>query len=168
MDPILIKITVRRFFELLVTCSVISAFITLLNVAGVLITKNAVCVAMLAGIIMFVLLNVRMLRQCYFEMRSFLIYYSVNLTAYFLFAAVCFAVYFLTSNTCFTWLFAITKFVRFSNLELPTLSSAVLFHIIGVIMVIASPLGMKWIFMFDYDDDGEDVGDSEDEYEYDE
>ena len=41
MNFILIKITIRRFFELMITCVLISAFITFLNIVDLLTTKSS-------------------------------------------------------------------------------------------------------------------------------
>lgn len=70
MNFILIKIAIRRFFELLLTSAMISIVITYLHVGEVLVTKASLFAALLAGITVFIFINVRMLRQCFFELRS--------------------------------------------------------------------------------------------------
>jgi len=152
LNSILIKIVIRRFFELLITCAVVSVVITFLHVTDMLVTDNSLCAVLLIGVTVFVFLNVRMLRLCYYEMKSNSIYLLVNISAYLLFAAICFIVHLFCSKECFTWIFAITKFARYSNFNLETLYSAVLFHIIGICMVMLAPIGMSWIFMYDDDE----------------
>lgn len=151
---ILVKITIRRFFELMITCAIISAAVTFLNIFDVLTTKGSLCNALLIGLTAFVFVNVLMLRQCYFEFRSNVIYFLVNIPAYLFFAGVTIAVYYLCSKECFTWLFAITKFAKYSNLDINNRLSLFLFHIIGLLTVTFAPIGMSWIFA---DDDAEET-----------
>ena len=153
MNKILIKITIRRFFELMITCAVISAVITCLNIGDILTTEGGLCIALLIGIAVFVLINVRMLRQCYFEFRSNIIYFLVNMSSYLFFAGVTIAVYYLCSKECFTWLFAVTKFAKYLGFDINNLLSLLLFHIIGLLMVTFAPIGMSWIFTDDIDED---------------
>lgn len=149
MNFILIKITIRRFFELMITCAVISAVITFLNIVNLLTTKSSLCIALLIGLAVFIFINVRMLRQCYFEFRSNVIYFLVNMSAYLFFAGVTIAVYYLGSKEGFTWLFAVTKFAKYWGFDINNLLSLFLFHIIGLLMVTFAPIGMQWIFTDD-------------------
>lgn len=156
MDPMLIIITIRRFFELLLTCVLVSAGLTCLNVQGVLATHDALCAGALVGVAVFVLVNIPMLRGCYFEFENNFLYFAVNLSAYACFFGAWFAVYRFGSNECFTWMFALTKVVRYSNLALSTLHSGLLFHAVGLLMILFAPIGMNWVFMQE-DDGGLDV-----------
>lgn len=149
MEPILIFITIRRFFELLLTCVAISAGITGLYVSEVLVTQDALGAGLIIGLIVFVLVNIPMLRGCYFEFEDNSLYFQVNLTAYACFFATCFAVYHFGSNVWFTWMFAVTKFAKYSNLTVSTFGSALLFHAVGLMMVLFAPLGMSWVFLQD-------------------
>ena len=153
LDIIHIRIAIRRFLELLVTCAVISTVITLLYAMNLLITDFSLRLALITGVVIFILSNVWMLRQCYFEMKSNLIYFLVNISAYLLFAAVCLIIYFLCSKYCFTWMFAITKFVRFSTLGFETFHSVLTFHALGLLMVLLAPIGMGWVFLYDEDEE---------------
>lgn len=147
MDFILIKIAIRRFFELLLTNAMISIVITYLHVGEVLVTKASLFAALLAGITVFIFINVRMLRQCFFELRSNSLYFLINISAYAAFVAVSLAVFCFGSKECFTWIFAIAKFARFSYANLANRYSFLLFHIIGILMIFLAPVGMDWVFM---------------------
>ena len=153
MNDILIKITIRRVFELMITCAVISAVITCLSIAEILTTQGKISIALWIGVAFFVFRNVQMLRQCYFEFRSDSIYFFVNMSAYLVFVGVTIAFYFLSSKECFTWLFAITKFAKNMTFNIGNLLSLVLFHIIGLLMVAFAPVGMSWVFMDYFDED---------------
>ena len=72
-------------------------------------------------------------------------YFLINISAYLLFAILSFVVY-AFSNEWFTWMFAITKFVRYSNAALATHYSALLFHLLGILMILFAPAKMNWVF----------------------
>lgn len=147
MNSVTAKIIIRRFIELLLTCAVISSVMTILNISEVVEGKTHLFLGLLLGTAVFIFVNVMMLRRCYFDLQSKHQYYTANIIAYILFMAVGFVVYFLCSNECYAWFFAITKFARYTNAELSTQRSALLFHGIGLLTVIFAPLGMSWVFM---------------------
>ena len=143
MNFMLIKITIRRFFELLLVCVAISAVITLLGVFGLLTTRNRIFFGTLAGTIAFICINISMLRNCYFDLQGDRIYFLANISAYLIFAILSFAICFLCSNVVYAWLFSITKFARFTKAGLETHYSALIFHFIGFMTIFFSPIGMK-------------------------
>lgn len=153
MDLIFIKIIIQRFFELMITCAGISAAITFLHTCNIITSESQLGICLLFGLAVFIFINVRMLRQCYFELRSNGTYFLVNMSAYLLFTGTAFAVYCLGSKECFTWLFAVTKFAKYSNLNIDNLTSLLVFHIIGLSMMIFAPIGLSWIFKDDDDDE---------------
>lgn len=141
-----IKVAIRRFFELLILCVALSASLTFLNMAGVLATERSLRISLIIGVVVFMVLNTMMLKLCYFAMRNNLNYFAVNTFVYLLFTALSLAIHFLCSNNCYTWLFAITKFVKYSNFHFDTIQSALIFHSIGLLTIILSPIGMSWVF----------------------
>ena len=163
MNSVTTKIIIRRFIELLLTCAVISSVMTILNLSEAVEGKTCLFMGLLLGTAVFIFVNVIMLRRCYFDLQSKYRYYTANIIAYILFVAVSFAVYFLCSNECYAWIFAITKFARYTNAELSTQHSALLFHGIGLLTVIFAPLGMSWVFMNEDDYDEEYSGEYYDE-----
>lgn len=142
----LIKNTIRRFFELFITTALSSATITLLYIAGMLESQTAICWGLLSGIIIFCIINIKMLRQCYFELKSRGQYFFINISAYLLFFASSLAIYFLCSDEFFTWTFAITKFAKYTTAEFEPLTSLIFFHIVGLLTVIFAPSKMEWVF----------------------
>lgn len=137
----------RRFFELLLTSIILSVTVTWLNTAGILSTKQDLFSGTFIGTAIFVFINIRMLRHCYFDLRSNPRYYLLNLAAYLLFTALGFVIYNFCPDEIYTWIFAITKFVKYIN-NLPTFYSALTFHCIGILTIFLAPLGMRWIFMY--------------------
>jgi len=149
------RVIVRRFFELFFTNAAISAVLTVFNIADLLITANTLLKGMCLGIALFIFFNVRMLKNCYFDLRNKALYYFTNLSAYFAFMAVCFGTYFLCSGEVYTWLFAVTKFAKYTRFTTAVPYSALIFHCFGIIMIFLAPLGMSWVFPIN--DDTEEV-----------
>ncbi len=142
---LLIKTIIQRFLEILLSCVIISAGVTTLNVTKLVTTNDALCLWLVIGIIVFVFINIELLRQRYFDWESNFLYFLINISAYILFAIVSIIIYF-CSNEYFTWMFALAKFVQYSNAEIATHYSLLLFHILGLLAVIFAPVGMKWVF----------------------
>lgn len=138
-------IVILRFFELLITTVLLSVAVTALNIAGIIFSRTTLFLGTFLGTALFVFINIRRLRLCYFDVHSNFIYYSVNYAAYFIFAAVSFAIYKFCSNEVYTWMFAITKFAKYI-MEFSNVESALIFHGVGLLMILLAPLGMGWIF----------------------
>lgn len=153
MGNIAFRIIVRRFLELFFVNTAISAILTLLNIGKVLAGQNSVILGMFVGIAAFVTVNFRMLRHCYFDLRDSFLYYITNIAAYLLFAMLSALVYLVFSSEIYTWLFAMTKFLKYTNIALSVPYSAAVFHLIGFLVIFIAPIGMGWIFLYDDDDD---------------
>jgi len=141
-----IKLGVHRTLEMLLVNIVISAITTFACVSRLLNTKMDICIAMMLGVVIFVLINIRMLRECNFVLRNKLHYFLVNISSYLVFAAITFLVYFLCSPECFTWIFSINKFMRYIDENISVHNAMFVFHTIGLLMIILAPIGMKRIF----------------------
>lgn len=141
----IIKVIIRRLCELLLICAIISAIITFFFVAGILYTDTYLSIALLIGLFLFAFINLRMLRQCYFDLHNNKNYYFSNILSYVIFALVSFGVCKLCSGIIFTWLFAVTKFLKYTNAGISTITSMLFFHIIGILSVLLAPIGMKWV-----------------------
>lgn len=138
-----IIIFIRRFAELIFTCFIISGFIALLSKMGILVERGHVVFALLIGAVIFFVVNIKMQRNCYYDMGEYhKEYYIINTVAYLLFAAVCYLVYIFCSDEVYTWLFAITKWVRFTVNRIEIYLSALLFHLVGLATVFLSPAGV--------------------------
>ena len=148
------RVIIRRFFELLVTSAAISAAVTMLNISEILNTKNRLFFGLFAGVIIFVFLNVRMMRHCYFDLKNKRLYYFSNLAAYLLFAAAGFVSSLFLPNVLYTCIFVVTKFVKYLFSDIPAYYSVLIFHAIGLSAVFLAPLGMDRMFKLNdiYDD----------------
>ncbi len=139
------RVVIRRFFELLITNFLISLLIIIANVGEILATKAELSKGLLIGTALFLFINVRMLRNCYFDLEGKSGYYLSNAIAYLLFALLSIFLYFFTTDEIYTWLFALTKFIRYTNFQVSTFISVCTFHIIGIFLIFIAPLGMAEI-----------------------
>ena len=155
MENIALKIIVRRFLELFCVNAAISAILTVLNVFKVLARQNTLLFGIAVGIVIFAVINFIMLRHCYFDLRNNFLYFTTNIAAYALFALLNALVYLLFSSQVYTWLFAVTKFFKYTSLALSAPLSAAVFHLIGFAVVFLAPIGMGWIFADDDEIDPE-------------
>lgn len=152
MENITFRIIVRRFLELFFVNAAISAILTILNLGKVLAGHNSLPFGMFVGIAVFVTVNFRMLRRCYFDLRDSFLYYTANIAAYLLFALFSACVYRVFSSEIYTWFFALTKFLKYTNIALSVPYSAAVFHLIGFLIIFIAPIGMDWIFIYDDDE----------------
>lgn len=149
MENITLKIIIRRFLELFLTNAVISAILTLLNITMILTMKNALLFGMIIGLIVFLTANFIMLRHCYFDLRDDYMYYKANIAAQLLFALFGIIAYILLPSVAYTLIFALTKFMKYTFLNLSAPFSAALFFIIGFSVIFLAPIGMGWIYETD-------------------
>lgn len=105
MNNIAFRIIIRRFLELFVTNFIVSVALTVLNIEKILSLRGALTFGAVLGIALFLAANVKMQRDCYFDLRDKKLYYFTNISAYIAFALFGFAVYFIGGGTIYTWLF---------------------------------------------------------------
>ena len=148
----MIGIVIRRFLEMLITCVLCSAIAVVFNITGLITTKFSVFILILLSAACWFLLNVYMLRRCYFGLRNKRIYYISNFTAYTFFGLCTVIVYLCFSNAVYGWLFAIAKFLKYTKFDISTVQSTALFHLLGGLMILWAPAGMEWIFLLDEDE----------------
>ncbi|MBQ3038872.1 MAG: hypothetical protein IJD30_06830, partial [Clostridia bacterium] len=73
------------------------------------------------------------------------VYYISNTCAYLLFMAANIAVNVFVPDWLDTWLFLITKFMRFTRFEVSAATSFIIFHSIGFFIIFLAPIRMKYI-----------------------
>ncbi len=143
-----LRVIARRFVELMLLNIVFSIIAVILNAVGIISVEIALFWTLLVFSVIFMYLNIRLMRLCYYDLMDRLIHYTSNIAAYLLFAAVGYAVYFWGSNEWYAWLFAITKCANYSALALETPYSALIFHAVGILSVLVAPIGMRWVFLY--------------------
>ena len=143
---------IRRFTEMLLWTVFLSIISIFLNFSGIAGSQKMLMVCLSAGVVVFIGINLHMLKQCFFDLRDKKLYYFTNYIAYLFYAAVSIIIYAIGGNTVYAWIFAITKFMRYSSFGISTPLSALIFHLIMLLVIAVAPLGMNWIFTEDEDD----------------
>ena len=107
--------------------------------------------------VIFIVVNVLLLRRCYLDIYNKPVYYTSNFVAYLLFAGITFIAHALFPSEIFAWLFGITKVMRYSFLELTTVTSMFIFHGMGLLMIALASVDLGWIFEIADDYRGTDI-----------
>lgn len=149
------KIIFRRFFEILFCEALISAVIAALSVCNALTNLGTLITVLFVGVLLFMGIHFMLLRTNCYELPDNFLYFIINLTAYLLFAIFALGVYMLCSPDVYTWLFAVMKFVRYVHEGVSNFSSAVIFLLVGFMMVFVAPCGVVRIFVPDEEDEEE-------------
>lgn len=157
----MIKVIIRRFLELLLPCACVSAIAVVLNVYLFNSTTMAAFIIGFLGAVAWFALNVHMLRNCYFDLHDKKEYFIANFIAYALFGICTVLVYVCFSGAVYSWIFAIAKFLKYTQLDFTTVQSTAFFHLLGGLMICLAPIGMNWIFEPDEDEEYEPDGQDE-------
>lgn len=142
----MIKIIIRRFLEMFFTCVLISVIAVVINITGLIASMTPVFILASVGALCWFAINLYMLRNCYFELRDNKIYYISNYLAYAIFGVCTVVIYRCFSSSVYGWIFAITKFLKYTNLGISTVEATAVFHLLAGVMILLAPIGMKWIF----------------------
>lgn len=144
MREIIINVIIRRTAELLILSICISGLITGLYVLELFESTQKACViSSCIGMAVYIIINVSMLRTCYFELGNKPVYYGANYTAYFIFMLISAGVYILGGDGVYTWGFVITKAAKYWSVSMDTKTAAVIFHCIMGAVIALAPAGMK-------------------------
>lgn len=150
MNKLVLELISRRTIHLFLGSVVISSAIALLCVMNILPDgSGALLAGMCIGVILYAIFNIKMMRRVNFLVRSKSLYYLINFGAYFIFGLIHMCAYKLCSSYVFAWLFAITKFVRYTNLSLNIPMAVTVFHLVMVITILCAPIGMDWMYEMD-------------------
>lgn len=139
----------KKLFEIFIINIALSLIIAFFHWQGILSTVGLVTLSLVAATAIFLVVHVRSLRMCYFNLVDAKKYYIINLSAYAIFALVSILAYFFLSTPAYTWLFCQTKFIVYIFRGMPRLVSILIYHLLGFLSVIFSPVGMKWVFSYD-------------------
>ena len=142
-----IHIIFRRTTEMLMGSILLSVLVCLMCITGVLPIDSARRdVALIIVPVIYIILNIRMLRKAYWDLGNRGAYYIINLCAHALFALVSLSTLAFCPRETYSWLFIVTGFMRFSRIGISACISITLFHILAVSSIFLAPLGMNWIF----------------------
>lgn len=137
---------IRRFIEVTGFCVLFSVILAMMSRSTVSMVNGLVPISMMILTLVYVILNVLMLRRCYYDIMGIRDYYTGNVVAYLVFAIINIVVCILFNDVIYTWLFAITKFARFFGENVSKIESALIFHLIMLMVIFVAPVGMKEIY----------------------
>ena len=150
MNPPVFKkrnVVYRRVAELLIPSVIFSFVITILNMTGLVVKRSNVVFMIAAFVVIYTIFNFTNLRKCYFDLCNKKRFYLLNFLSHAIFACINFAVLMSSENAVYTWLFSITKGLKFLDIDI--IYSVLLFHFIQLICIVVSPIGMGWVFYRD-------------------
>lgn len=134
----------RRVAELLLSSIFFSLIITFLNITGRVVNRISIFLMISVFVLVFTINNFRNLRECYCDIRDKKSFFILNFLSHAIFAGINFVVLFFANSEVYTWLFSITKGLRF--LYVDVIYSVLLFHFIQLLCIIVSTIGMEWVF----------------------
>lgn len=162
-----------RLAEMLLLCFTLSTIsCALLYYEWIPVTESAYGITLLIVAIIFIVCNVFMLRQCYFDLRDPRMYYILNFAAYGIFMLITAVVYKGFGRVVFSWMFNALKLLTYTDFDLSAVHSTAVMHAIMLVVIAIAPIGMEWIFdipdeVFE-DEDEEENEEGEDETDEDE
>ena len=146
----------RRFLEMFIINVFLSALIFGLYKMHVIPPTMAGCFLSLGfGAIVFWVVNTILLRRCRFALPDRKTYLTANYIAFGAFVLFSLIFLVLVDSETYTWLFAITKFLKYSNIQLgasfmfgdeamtDTFFASIIFHAITAFVIWAAPVGME-------------------------
>ena len=149
-------VILRRFAEFSLIEIMFSFIITGLYEIEVLSgTQDAIKFATLIAVIIYIAIQVIMMRHCFYDLSNRYDYYLFNFTAYMLFIIFSLIIFFFGGNYFYTWLFEITKFIHFINFDFDIFYSLIVFHLVILAAIALAPVGMGWVFVLRRDRRGE-------------
>lgn len=137
------KLIQRRLAELLIAGAICSVIPALIQLSDDSFFSELVSYALLGCVILFVGYNIKCLRESYYAFRGKIKYYKGNYIAYAIYALIGILVYECFGETVYTFLFSITKVVKYFGVVNSTLLSAMIFHLIMCGVIIAAPAGVR-------------------------
>lgn len=141
---LLLRVIKRRFLELIIKSFLISSIITAAFEFDIFPSEKPVMLTFIcAGAAIFLILNIINLRYCYYDLKGKREYYIANFIAY-SFYMLAGLITILINNEAYTWVFCITKFLRFTESEAPKYLSAAIFHAVMLLAIVCAPVGMAW------------------------
>lgn len=147
----MLKSILIRFAELCFVCVAISAAISaLFCIPGLFTTAAKLAAVFLAADILFLIIEVYLMRRCFFLIHKSVPFFIINYSAQALFALVNFIAVALIPPAPYTWLFAITKTLSVSSAyNVSNVTSAVIFHLLLAFILALSPMGMDRVILDD-------------------
>lgn len=133
------KVIKRRFREFLCTEVILSVLATLANIFLGITQRYHLVIFLGIMILAFMGVSIWQMRRCYYEIQDLKEHYKLNFIAYMMFVVLSLVVCLIFPGMLFTWLFSITKFLKY--LGFAQIVSLLIFHVFGIVAILVSPLG---------------------------
>lgn len=137
-------VTLRRYIELLVLTVALSVLTSLIGLLGSLETLKKF---LFFFILIFAVVNIFLLRQCFRDLHRAKRYYISNFIACTLFAFTSIVLYLLLPSGIYAWIFGITKALKYSNLQISSSWAVLCFHAAIFLITAIAPVDY-FIFRF--------------------
>lgn len=138
-----------RLAEFFIPSIALSFTVTLLDFFNIIPpnhTSYGICFFISA--IIYIILQIRMLRENYAFLQSKEIYYKYNYCAYSIYIVLGVILFFMNKSRTYTWIFGLTKSIHHFLPEISSLISAIIFHCIIILVIYFAPIGMQWVMNF--------------------
>lgn len=137
-------VIIRRFVELIALEFFMSFIMTSLNIFEILTINEDLFLCLAMCVLIFLCVNLILLRKCFFDLRhDFTMYYVSNYAAYAIFGLINVLLCGIFPSEVHTWVIAIAKFLKYSSKSLSAIASVLFFLGLGIILILIAPLGMK-------------------------
>ena len=143
LNKVILRTVIRRFLEFFFWEVLLSVVVTALATAEGNTSRVVLVGISFIGVFVYAVINVLFQRWCCLDLADKKLYYKTNYTAYFIFVLVNMICLGILDNVSYTWMFAITKGVRYLYVVVPVSVSALLFHIVMLYLIYISPYGME-------------------------
>ena len=143
-------VILQRLFELLFWSGTLSFVSCMLYLFEFFYASEAnFAIVLMVAFLIFIIINIVLLRRCYFELHSTWRYYAFNIIAYALFILSSVAVNFFISDIAYGWAFNIFKVLRFAKTQWPIFDASAASHLVMLAVILIAPIGLGRIFDFD-------------------
>ena len=129
-------LVISRFLKFFVICALLSSLSTFLFTRGFIAADDRDLLLSLSAMVgIYIVINLFVFKRKLKRTRGSRKYYKTNYIAYSIFAGINLILCLLSLKTAYiqvlyTWLFSITKFIKYSHLEIPNFISACAFHLL--------------------------------------
>jgi hypothetical protein len=136
------NIIIRRFLEFFIIEALLSAICAFIFNYIWESTPVLVIISAFLGILIYITVQILMLRRCFLDLREPLYYLVYNFLAYIFVIFFNFILIFTLSPSVYTYFYFITKILYFANQNFDSFLSAIIFHIFMIALIFIAPIGL--------------------------
>jgi len=141
----ILKTTVFRLFELLVSLVVLSALGTWLSVFSFISSHTAILVALIVLNVLYFAFVSYTSKNLFCDLENKAVYLIINAVCVALLGGVIYTIRSFASNKIFVWMFSLTKLVYFLPFHIPLIVSAAVFMLTLVLVIYFSPRHFEYL-----------------------